>query len=87
MSTPETTPDFYQAGYVYSYPRYADGYDWKFRVDVITTHPDNGERAALGWRHFNGEWEPYKYGEGDWYVHNCDPAGDLLAEPVEQATS
>lgn len=78
-----TAPDFYQPGYVYSYPRYADGYDWKFRCDGITTHPENGERIALGWRFFNGQWGEYAYGEDSWDIHNCDPAGALIATPVE----
>lgn len=78
--------DFYQPGYVYSYPRYADGYDWKFRVDTVTTSPENGERVALGWRFWKGEWEPYAYAEDDWDIHNCDPAGALIATPVEEVT-
>lgn len=80
----DATPDFYQPGHVYSYPRYADGYDWKFRVDTITTHPETGERIALGWRYWQGQWGEYAYGEDDWDIHNCDPAGDLIATPVEE---
>ena len=83
----DVLPDFYEPGYVYSYPRYADGYDWKFRCDAITTHPEDGERTALGWRHFRGEWGEYAYGEDDWDIHNCDPAGDLIATPVEEVAS
>lgn len=82
-----TVPDFYQPGYVYSYPRYADGHDWKFRVDAITTHPENGERTALGWRFHKGQWGEYAYGEDDWDIHNCDPAGALIATPVEGVAS
>jgi hypothetical protein len=81
---PDHAPDFYRPGYVYSYPRYADGYDWKFRCDAITTHPEDGERTALGWRFFKGEWGECAYGEDDWDIHNCDPAGDLIATPVEE---
>ena len=44
-------------------------YDWKFRVDAITTHPEDGERTALGWRFFNGAWTEITYGEGDWEIH------------------
>lgn len=44
-------------------------YDWKFRVDAITTSPEDGELTALGWRHFHGQWEPYEYGAGDWEIH------------------
>lgn len=83
----DATPDFYQPGHVYSYPRYADGYDWKFRVDTITTHPETGERIALGWRYWQGQWGEYAYGEDDWDIHNCDPAGDLIATPVEEVAS
>ena len=60
------TPDFFQIGHTYSD---SGGYDWKFRVDTVTTHPEDGERTALGWRFFNGEWEPYAYGEDDFEIH------------------
>ncbi|WP_432164917.1 hypothetical protein [Streptomyces sp. bgisy031] len=59
--------NFYQPGHTY-----ADtdpNNDWAFRVDYITTHPENGELAALGWRHFKGEWEPYAYFADDWDIH------------------
>lgn len=87
MNGETAAPDFYQSGYVYSYPRYADGYDWKFRVDAITAHPEDGERVALGWRYWKGEWEPYAYDEDSWDIHNCDPAGALIATPVEEVAS
>ncbi|MBD0743492.1 hypothetical protein [Streptomyces sp. CBMA152] len=48
---------------------YLGSYGWRFRVDVITTHPENGERAALGWRFFNDVWEPIAYYEDDWDLH------------------
>lgn len=57
--------DFFEPGHTYAAP----GLDWKFRVDTITTHPEDGERTALGWRYFDGAWEPYAYGEDDWQVH------------------
>lgn len=59
--------DFYQPGHTYTH--IDDGTDWQFRVDTVTTRPDNGERTALGWRHFKGEWEPFAYGEDDYDVH------------------
>lgn len=59
--------DFFEPGHTYTHVD--DGTDWKFRVDHITTHPEDGERTALGWRHFRGEWEPYAYGEDDFDVH------------------
>jgi hypothetical protein len=59
--------DFYQVGHTYTEP---DGItDWKFRVDSITTHPEDGERTAIGWRRFRGEWDVYAYGEDDFEIH------------------
>lgn len=52
---------FFQPDYTYS-----GSHGWKFRVDIITTHPEDGEQTALGWRFFNGVWEPYAYGVDDW---------------------
>jgi hypothetical protein len=60
-------PDFFEPGHTYSDPS-ADN-DWKFRVDAITTHPEGGERTALGWRHFRGEWTEMAYGEDDFEIH------------------
>ncbi|MDJ1132441.1 hypothetical protein [Streptomyces iconiensis] len=63
----ESTPDFFQPGHTYAED---DGItDWRFRCDSVTTHPEDGERTALGWRHFRGEWEPYAYGVDDWEIH------------------
>ncbi|MFI2426560.1 hypothetical protein ACH5A7_21100 [Streptomyces sp. NPDC018955] len=59
--------DFFQPGHTYTHVD--DGTDWKFRVDTVTTHPEDGERTALGWRHFRGTWEPYAYGEDDYEIH------------------
>lgn len=60
-------PDFYEVGRTYTDPS-AD-YDWKFRVDAVTTHPQTGERMALGWRHFRGEWAEMAYGEDSFEIH------------------
>ncbi|WP_199572672.1 hypothetical protein [Streptomyces murinus] len=60
----DTAPDFFQPGHTYT-----GAHGWKFRVDAITTHPEDGERIALGWRFWSGAWEPYAYGEDDWDVH------------------
>jgi hypothetical protein len=60
-------PTFFQPGHTYTEP--GDTTDWRFRCDSITSHPDDGERTALGWRHFRGEWEPYAYGEDDFEIH------------------
>lgn len=77
--------EFYRPGHVYSYPVYADGYDWKFRVDAVVAHPEDGELTALGWRFWQGQWEPYAYGEADWDVQSHDPAGSFVVQSVEAA--
>lgn len=59
----ETAPDFFELGRTYS-----GSHGWKFRVDAITTRPDTGERSALGWRFFNGEWTEYAYQEDDFDI-------------------
>ena len=59
--------DFFEPGHTYTHVD--DGTDWKFRVDTVTTHPEDGERTALGWRHFRGQWEPIAYGEDDYDIH------------------
>jgi hypothetical protein len=69
-----TATPFYQPGYTYS----RDG-GWKFRVDTITTHPENGRRTALGWRHFRDEWEPCGYDEDDWEIHEFDGPATVTA--------
>jgi hypothetical protein len=59
--------DFFEPDRTYTEP---DGStDWRFRCDTVTTHPRTGERTAIGWRHFRGEWEPCAYGEDDWEIH------------------
>lgn len=67
-TTADTAPDFFQPGTTYTNREFPQ-YGWQFRCDTITTHPGDGERTALGWRYFRGEWEPYAYGEGDWDIH------------------
>jgi hypothetical protein len=64
---PTATPDFFQPGRTYTEP--GDTTDWRFRCDAITTHPETGERTALGWRHFHGQWSEYAYGEDDFEIH------------------
>ena len=59
--------DFFQPGQTYTDVEHPQ-YDWRFRCDTVTTHPEDGERTALGWRYFKGVWEPYAYGEDDWDV-------------------
>lgn len=73
-----TPPDFFQPGRTYADSDHRT--DWRFRCDSVTTHPDHGDRTALGWRHFRGEWEPYAYAEDDWDIHQhvglVDVTGD-----------
>jgi hypothetical protein len=58
---------FFEVDHTYAEP--GDTTDWRFRCDAITTHPGTGERIALGWRHFRGEWTECAYGEDDWEIH------------------
>ncbi|WP_046508021.1 hypothetical protein [Streptomyces odonnellii] len=58
-------PDFFQPDHTYTHPEFPQ-YGWKFRCDAVTAHPEDGERTAIGWRYFDGRWEPYAYGEDDW---------------------
>lgn len=60
--------DFFEPGRTYADTE-PGKYDWRFRCDTVTTHPDDGERTALGWRHFKGEWTPCAYGEDDWGIN------------------
>jgi hypothetical protein len=60
--------DFYRPGHTYTAPEYG----WKFRCDTVTTHPEDSELTALGWRFFHGEWEPYAYHEDDWDIAKFD---------------
>jgi hypothetical protein len=61
------TASFFQPGHTYTDP--APAYDWQFRCDTVTVHPDTGERVALGWRRHHGEWEPYAYDEADYSIN------------------
>lgn len=56
--------DFYQVDHTY---RRTDP-EWAFRCDMVTTHPEDGERTALGWRYFKGQWAEYAYGPDDWEI-------------------
>lgn len=58
--------DFYEPGVTYFDAEFPTP-PWRFRCDAITTHPVDGERTALGWRHWRDEWAPYAYGEDDWF--------------------
>jgi hypothetical protein len=67
--------DFYEPGVTYAIAGRGPEWQWRFLCEVVTTHPEDGARIALGWRFWN-EWGPYAYGEDDW-------AGDYLV-PVER---
>lgn len=71
--------DFFQIGHTYTNSEFPQ-YGWKFRADTITTHPEDGERTALGWRFFNGEWGPYAYSEGDWEIQQLVGHTDATAD-------
>lgn len=59
--------DFFDPGCTYR-----DGSRWAFRCDMITTHPESGERIALGWCYFSGVWEARAYTDDDWeFVAAC----------------
>lgn len=63
----DATPDFFEPGRTYSEP---DGStDWQFRCDMVTTHPEDCSRTALGWHHFRGQWKTCAYGEDDFDIH------------------
>lgn len=46
-----TAPDFFQPGHSYTH---RDGST--FRCVAVTTHPDGGERVALGWHTDTADW-------------------------------
>ncbi|MEU3899765.1 hypothetical protein [Streptomyces sp. NPDC045251] len=53
--------DFFQPGHTYRHSA------WSFRCDAVTTHPDTGERTALGWFRFRQQrWRPFTAGAGHW---------------------
>ena len=66
------TPDFFQPGHAYTH---RDGSD--FRCVAVTTHPNNGERRALGWTVRNGWHEGGALDPDDWQMYDgCQsPAG------------
>lgn len=69
-------PTFFEPGRTYTHVD--DGTDWRFRCDTITTHPEDGELTALGWRFFKGVWSECAYGVDDWEIN-------LLAGLAEEA--
>ncbi|QCX81115.1 hypothetical protein C9F11_37660 [Streptomyces sp. YIM 121038] len=77
--------DFFQPGRTYTDSD--RGTDWAFRVDHITTCPETGERAALGWRHFYGVWEPYAYHTDDWDLHQLVGHTEVTEGSEEKASA
>lgn len=77
-----SVPDFFQPGHGYTH---RDGTD--FRCVAVTTHPNTGERRALGWIVRNGWHEPGSCDPDDW-THNYDgcepPAGESTQSPPGQ---
>ncbi|MFF5451828.1 hypothetical protein ACFY40_11385 [Streptomyces sp. NPDC012950] len=53
----ETAPDFFRPGQSYKHG------PWVFRCDTITTHPETGERRALGW---------FRTSENKWVTADSD---------------
>lgn len=56
-------PDFFEPGYTYLHPITS------FRCETLVTHPETGERAALGWMWVDRSWRPVSFNQaafGDW---------------------
>lgn len=69
-------PDFFQPGHGYTHRNGTD-----FRCVAVTTHPNTGERRALGWIVRNGWHEAGALDPDDW-THNydgCEPPADTEA--------
>lgn len=50
-ATASTAPDFFQPGHSYTHRNGST-----FRCVAVTTHPDGGERVALGWHTDTADW-------------------------------
>lgn len=74
--------DFYEPGKTYVSAEFPQ-YDWRFRCDHITAHPEDGERTALGWRYWRGHWEAYAYGECDWSIDRLRVASAAETTPAK----
>lgn len=56
-------PGFFRPGHTYQHS------DWSFRCDAVTTHPDSGERTAIGWFRFRDDaWRIWSADLGLWSV-------------------
>ncbi|MEV5449981.1 hypothetical protein [Streptomyces sp. NPDC052535] len=75
--------DFFQPGHTYRHSA------WSFRCDALTTHPDTGERVALGWFRFSDQpCRPFTADGGHWrdgWRDITEPACD--SEPPSHATT
>ncbi|MET8978505.1 hypothetical protein ABZX85_23095 [Streptomyces sp. NPDC004539] len=68
----DATP-FFQPGHVYAL---AD--DWQFRCDTVSTDPNTGERAAIGWlRVRSSPWTTYAYTASEWDGDWADVTGEV----------
>lgn len=57
----KSSPDFFQPGHRYALEI------WRFHCATVTTHPDTGERQAIGWiRVSDGSWTAYAYSATEW---------------------
>jgi hypothetical protein len=69
--TGEATPDFFQPDHTYRHG------PWAFRCDAVTTHPETGERTALGWFRFRkSDWTAEHYGQDVWDEGAWSEGGD-----------
>lgn len=66
ITQPAPAQSFFVPGRTYVASEAPGGRRWCFRCDTLTTHPEDGERTALGWRRWAGQWEPHAYAEDDW---------------------
>ena len=81
----ESAPDFFQPGHSYTH---RDGST--FRCVAVTTHPDGGERVAIGWHTDTADWTFVGVRNINHWNHEYDgveaPADDLrrLADEAQQ---
>lgn len=71
-----TTPGFFQPGHTYTR---RDG--TTFRCDAITTHPESGQRLALGWHTDLADWTFLAQQNLGRWLHEYD-GGAPPAEPI-----
>jgi hypothetical protein len=63
--------DFFEPDHTYRHG------PWAFRCDAVTTHPETGERTALGWFRFRkSDWTAEHYGQDVWDEGAWSEGGD-----------